>query len=192
MNSVFGIVLEEIKMAVKAYRPTAKFLNLERRIKNAKFENLTEEDKKTVRNFFDLREKEDSFTLKMIHLESSVQLTFYLTLLLFSLYEVPLLEMNYNESQLNLASVKWTFGLIWFILKTLVSGYSTFAPILRIIVKDSYRCTASAPSVMKYILTTLNVLLELWFAAGLTFLEKVLHQFSFKVYRLTYPSLMLL
>ena len=118
-------------MAVKSYRPTANFFNLQKRIVNKKFEDLTDEDKKIVRKFFAVREDEDAFTLKMIHLESSVQLTFYLILLLFSLYEIPLLDKNFNESQLNFASVKWIFGLIWFILKTLLSGYSTFYPILR-------------------------------------------------------------
>ena len=125
-------------MAVKSYRPTANFFNLQKRIVNKKFEDLTDEDKKIVRKFFAVREDEDAFTLKMIHLESSVQLTFYLTLLLFSLYEVPLLNKNFNESQLNLASLRWIFGLIWFIVKTLLSGYSTFYPILRSKVRNRW------------------------------------------------------
>ena len=172
VNSVFGIVLEEIKRAIKSYRPTANFCDLLRRNENAKFGDLKEEDKKIVVKFFERREKEDAFTLKMIHLESSVQLTFYLTLLLFSFYEVPLLDKNYNESQLNLASIRWVIGLIWFIIKTLLSGFSTFSPILRILKKDSYRSTASAPSVMQYISTTIKMLLDLWFSAGVTFLER--------------------
>ena len=173
VNSVFGIVIEEIEMAVKAYRPTANFFNLQRRHENAKFDDLTEEDKKVVKKFFDVREEQDVFTLKMIHLESSVQLTFYLTLLIFSLYEVPLLDKNYNESQLNWASAKWVLGLIWFIVKTLLSGYSTFSPILRVLKKDSYRLTVSAPSIPQYICTTINVLLDLGFEAGLAFLVRL-------------------
>ena len=171
VNSVFGIALEEIELALKSYRPTANFFNLQRRNENAKFDDLRGEDKKIVTNFFDAQEKQDVFMLKMIHLESSVQLTFYLALLLFSLYEVPLLEKNYNESQLNLASAKWVLGLIWFIVKTLLSGYSTFSPILRTLKKDSHRLTASAPSIPQYICTTLNMLLDLCLAAGMTFLE---------------------
>ena len=151
VNCIFGIVIEEVEMAIKSFRPTAKFINLQREKENPKFEDLTEEEQKAVKTYFDGREEGDIFTLKMIHLESSVQLTFYLTLLLFGLYEVPLLDKNYNESQLNLASAKWVLGLIWLIVKTLLSGYSTFSPVLRILKKDSYRLTVSAPSIAKYI-----------------------------------------
>ena len=172
INSVFGIVIEEIEMAIKSFGPTVRFLNLQRRSENEKFDRLTDEQKKIVTKFYDVREKEQILTLKMIHLESSVQLTFYLTLLLFSLYEVPLLENNYNESQLNVASTKWTLGLTWFILKTLLSGYSTFSPILRILKNDSYKVTACAPSLIQYFCTTINILLDLCFAAGITFLER--------------------
>ena len=126
-----------------------------------------------------MREKADGFTLKMIHLESSVQLTFYLTLLLLSLYDAPLLDKNYNESQLNVASAKWVLGLIWFIVKTLLSGYSTFSPIFRILKKDSYRLTANAPSIMQYICMTVKMLLDLWFASGMTFLERSFTEYMF-------------
>ena len=172
LNSVFGILIEEIKLAIKSYGPTANFFKLQERNENAKFSDLTEEDKKIVTKFFDSREREDGFMLKIIHLESSVQLTFYINMLLFSLSEVPLLDFNYNESQTNLASAKWVLGLIWLIIKTLLSGYSTFSPILRILKKDSYRLTASAPSIMQYICTTINMLLDLWFGAGMTFLKR--------------------
>ena len=170
-NSIFSILIEEIEMAINLYQPTAKFFNLQRRKKNAKFDDLTEEERKIATKFFHAREKADVLTLKMIHLESSVQLTFYLTLLLFSLYEVPLLDNNYKESHLNLASAKWVLGLIWFIVKTLLSGFSTFSPIFRVLKKDSYRLTASAPSFVQYISLTIKTLLDLWFAAGMTFLE---------------------
>ena len=172
VNSVFVIVLEEIEMAIKSYRPAAEFFNLQSRKENVKFHDLTKDEKKIVTEFFATKEREDGFTLKMIHLESSVQLTFYLTLLLFSLYEAPLFDMNYNESQLNSASAKWVLGLIRFIVKTLLSGYSTFSPILRILKKDSYRLTASAPSIMQYICRIINMLLDLCLAAEISFLER--------------------
>ena len=178
VNSVFGILIDEIGMAVQLYRPTADFLNLQKEKENAKFEDLTEDEKKIVKKFFDAQEKYDAFMLKMIHLESSVQLTFYLTLVLFSLYEVPLLEKNYNESQLNWASVKWILSLILFILKTLLSGYSTFSPILKILKKDSYKLTSSAPSIFKYVYQTINVLFDLLVASGMAFLEGSNHERS--------------
>ena len=162
-------------MALKSFRPTANFFNLQRRKENAEYEDLTEEEKKIVKKFFDAREETDVFTLKMIHLESSVQLTFYLTLLIFSLYDEPLLDRNYNESQLGVASAKWILGLIWFAVKTLLSGYSTFSPILRTLKKDSYTFYQSAPSIFQYISQTINVLLDLCFAAGTTFLEGPLY-----------------
>ena len=175
VNSLFGIAIEEIEMALRSYRPTANFFNLQKRKENAKYEDLTVEEKKIVMKFFATQEKDDAFKLKMIHLESSVQLTFYLTLLIFGLHDAPLLENNYNESRLNLASTKWICGLIWFVVKTLLSGFSTFAPILTIMKKDSYKLSASAPSIARYACLTVNLLLDLCFAAGITFLEGFIH-----------------
>ena len=178
VNSIFGIVIEEIEMAIKSYRPTANFFNLQRRKENEKYEDLSANEKKIANKFFDVREEQDIVASKMIHLESSVQLTFYLALLIFRLYDVPLLEQNYNESQVNIASTKWVLGLIGFILKTLLSGYSTFSPILKILKKDSYKLTAKAPSITKYVCVTISMLLDLCFAAGTTFLEGSYHQVS--------------
>ena len=59
VNSVFGIVLEEIERAIKSYRPTANFFDFLRRNENAEFDDLKEEDKKIVVKFFERREKED-------------------------------------------------------------------------------------------------------------------------------------
>ena len=176
INCIFGIVLEETKMAKMSYRRTSKFIKMREREPDSKYEDLTEEEKEVVKKFFDLREEEDSFSLKLIHLESSVQLTFYLTLLLFSLFDERLLDKNYQEEQLNIASTKWIFGLIWFIIKTLLSGYSTFSPILRIMKKESYLLKASAPSIVEYICITISMLLDLSFAAGMTFLEWSYHK----------------
>ena len=125
-----------------------------------------------VKKFTESRERVDDLALKMIHLESSVQLTFYLTLLLFNAYDVPLLNMNFNDQRLNFASTKWILGLIWFLVKTIMSGFSTFGPIFRILQKDSYTLTGSAPSIVQFICLTITVLVDLWFAAGIAFLER--------------------
>ena len=175
INSIFGIVLEEMRMAKISYGLTSDFIKMRKRRTNAKYEDLTAEEKAVVKKFFDLREEEDSFSLKLIHLESSVQLTFYLTLLLFSLFDERLMDKNYKKTQLNAASTRWILGLIWLIIKTLLSGYSTFAPILRIMEKESYLLKASAPSIVEYICKTINMLLDLSFAAGMTFLEWSYH-----------------
>ena len=172
VNSIFGIVIEEVEMGIKSYRLNKSFINFLRGNENSEYEDLTEEEKKIAKKFFDGQDEQDNLALKMTHLESSVQLTFYFTLLLFSLYDEPLLDKNYNESELNIASLKWILGLTWLIVKTLLSGYSTFAPILRILRKDSYELTASAPTITKYVCVTINLLLDLWFAAGTTFLER--------------------
>ena len=148
INCIFGIVLEETKMAKMSYERTSDFIKMRKRRSDAKYDDLTAEEKAVVKKFFDLREEEDYFSLKLIHLESSVQLTFYLTLLLFSLFDERLMDKNYKKTQLNAASTRWILGLIWLIIKTLLSGYSTFAPILRIMEKESYLLKASAPIIV--------------------------------------------
>ena len=57
VNSVFGIVLEEIDMAIKSYRPAAKFFNLQSRNENAEFDDLTEDEKIIVTEFFDRKDR---------------------------------------------------------------------------------------------------------------------------------------
>ena len=56
VRSIFGIVLEELEMAVKLYRPTVNFFNFQKQNENAKFDDLTEYDKKIVIKFFVARE----------------------------------------------------------------------------------------------------------------------------------------
>ena len=171
VNCLFGLLLEEVQLAIKSFKPTSAFMKFQQRKEFTKFHDLTEQEKKMVIKFCDVKEEEDRLKFKMLHLESSVQLTFYFTLLLFNVYEVPLLNMNYNEQRLNIASTKWISGLIWFLVKTLLSGFSTFSPIFRILQKDSYTFKGSPPNIVQYICLTLNVLLDLLFAAGITFLE---------------------
>ena len=104
VNSIFGIVIEEVEMGIKSFRLNKSFINVIRENENSEYEDLTEEEKKIVKKFFDAQEEHDIFALKMIHLESSVQLTFYFILLLFSLYDEPLLDKNYRLSGITIKS----------------------------------------------------------------------------------------
>ena len=173
-NCLFGLLLEEIAMAVECINPTYEVVQLQEDKQYPEFDSLNWIDKKHVIKFFRIREKANNFAVKMIHLESSVQLVFYLTLLIVNLNEVPLLELNYNEKTLTLASLKWIAGLIWFLLKTILSGYITFAPIFMALKKDSYKSTGLAPRIIEFVCVTLEVILELIFSATFTFLEWVL------------------
>ena len=159
-------------MAVRCLAPSANFFDLQKDKDNTRYEDLDYGEQIIVRKFVTVKEEEDKFHLKMIHLESSVQLVLYLTLLLFSLENLPLLELNYNEPEKYVASVKWILGLVLFFLKTLLSGYSTFSPIFRQIKKDTYKITGSAPDLMIFLVVALNILLEFIFAACTTFLER--------------------
>ena len=167
--------MEEIRIAHKCINPTIALFKLQENTENKEYpeyKTLSKQEKKKVHKFIAVREEADDFASKMIHLESSIQLVFYLTLLLVNLNETPLLEMNYNEQTSNLASTKWILGLIWFLLKTLLSGYTTFAGILRQLKKDSYRLKGSAPSVFRFVSVVLSVLVEFMFSAGFTFLVR--------------------
>ena len=167
--------MEEIVMAIECINPTIEVIKLKKGKKYPDYNSLTTDQIKTVETFVKGRDKADSLALKMIHLESSVQLVFYLTLLIANLNEIPVLELKYDEPIVHLASIKWIVGLIWFLLKTLLSGYTTFSCIFRSLRNDSYRLTGSAPSIVQYISLTINTLLDLWFAAVMTFLEGYYH-----------------
>ena len=157
-------------MAIECMKPTIKVIKLQKDGEYPAYAKLTEEEKEIAEEFAKVRDKLDKFFIKMIHLESSVQLVFYLTVLLVNLNEIPILQLNYNESRVNLASTKWIFGLIWFLVKTLLSGYTTFSSIFHTMKKESYRSTGFAPSIIQYVSVVLSVLVELIFASSTTFL----------------------
>ena len=167
---VFGLLSDEISLATRAIKPTLYFIGLQDRKEYPEYSDLTEEGRKVVRRFFEIQEETEKAALRMIHLESSVQLVFYLTLLLFQLHEAPLLALNYNEPRLNVATFKWIIGLVGFLLKTMLSGYSTFSPIFRTLRKDSYKLRGLAPSILQFICVTLNLLLDLMTSACVAFL----------------------
>lgn len=185
-------------MVTKSLKPTAKFIRLKMAeenneenastnnaknqlncyrssLKYPEYNRLNTGERATVMQFAEVSDEIDNFGLKMIHVESSVQLVFYLTMLMFNLHEVPLLELNFQSNagsqSLVSATTKWIFGLIWLVLKTALSGYTTFSPILRELIKDSYRSRGSAPKVIQFICVIVNVMLEVTFAAFSTFLE---------------------
>ena len=169
-NCVFGLFMEEVVMAFKCIKPTLEVAKLKKDKEYPEYKRLTDKETKLVQNFFNVLEEADHFALKMIYLESSVQLVFYLTLLVVNFHEEPLMELNYNEPTLNLASSKWILGLIWLFFKTLLSGYTTFSSIFRSLRKDTYKSTGSAPNIIQYISVVLSVLLELSFATIINFL----------------------
>ena len=119
MNSLLGLLIEEITVAIECIDPTIEVIKLQKDKNYPEYKSLTSDEKDIVKKFAKVREKADRMMLKMIHLESAVQLVFYLILLLVNLNEVPLMELNYNEPTPNWASTKWVLGLILFLLKTL-------------------------------------------------------------------------
>ena len=161
---------EFIKLQVPCEIDESKLKLCQKSKKYPKFEELSEEEKATVKKFVESREEAVNAALKMIHLESSIQLVFYLTMLIFNLHEAPLLSLNYGD--VNSPSARWIMGLIWFFLKTTLSGFTTFAPIFATLRKDSYRFRGTAPKVLQFFCVTVNVILELVFAASTTFLVR--------------------
>ena len=112
MRNTLSLLVEEIQMAVKLYNPTVNFIEFQQSSEDAEFKSLTDEEKKVVSKYSQVKDEEDDLALRMIHFESSIQLTFYLTLLLFNIYDVPLLNLNYNESTVNVAATKWILGMV--------------------------------------------------------------------------------
>ena len=169
-NCLFGILIEEIKMAMECIKPTINIIKLRKDNKYPDYKTLESKEKVIAQEFIVIKERADGFKIKLIHLESAVQLVFYLTLLLVSLNEKPLMDLNYNETIPKLASIKWVGGLIFFLFKTFLSGYTTFSSILRGLKKDAYRLTGSAPSLLQFACVVISVLLDIIFSSFVTFL----------------------
>ena len=157
-------------MAMDCIKPTINIMKLRRDKQYPDYKTLTSKEKEIVDEFIAVKQRADNFKLKMIHLESSVQLVFYLTLLVVTANEIPLMDLNYNETKPNLASIKWISGLIFFLLKTILSGFTTFSSILGSLKKDAYRLTGSAPTIVQFVSVVLSVLIDLIFSSFVTFL----------------------
>ena len=162
--------MEEIKMTMDCIKPTINIMKLRRDKQYPDYKTLTLKEKEIVDEFIVVTKRAENFKIKMIHLESAVQLVFYLTLLIVSLNEKPLMDWNYNYTIPNLAATQWVGGLIFFLLKTLLSGYTTFSSVFRVLKKDSYRLTGFAPSILQFVGVVLSMLVDLIFSSFFTFL----------------------
>ena len=166
----FGILIGEVHLANRMRSISIKMMKV--REKSEDYADLSADDKLTVTMYWNAKEKCDKHLMVILQVESSVQLILYLVKLLFELFDPPVLELNYGPMSVNQASMRWILLILLLLVKTAMSGLSTFKPILALIASDSYNKTGESPTLLTFGFVIFKMLADVLFATVVTFLVR--------------------
>jgi len=106
--------------------------------------------------------------LSVMAREASIQLVYMITLIIYGYFNHPVLDLDYQGSTYPTAI--WIGRLVWMLISTCLSAYSTFTPLLEDLKLTSYRRYKRPASLPEQIVTIIQILVHLFFAAILLFL----------------------
>ena len=167
---LFGILIEEVHLANKFRVISIKMIQVKE--KTAEYDELTTDEKEVVEEYFRIKKEFEKKSMKVLQVESSVQLVFYLVKLLFELVDPPVMEMNYGPMRENEASARWVLLILYLLVKTIMSGFSTFKPILASVKSDSYNRRRESPTLPAFAFVILKMLADVLFATLVVFLVR--------------------
>ena len=107
--------------------------------------------------------------LSVMAREASIQLVYMLTLTIYGVFKQPVLELDYQESKHPTAV--WITLLVWTLISTFLSAYSTFPPLLESLNWTSFRRYNKPAGLREQIVKIIQILLHLFLASGLIFLS---------------------
>ena len=150
-----------------------------------KFNDLSENDKSTVRDYYKIREINHFRKMRMLAMEASIQLCYQNTMLLVDFFNPPLLDLDYQTplhisqnvsitTVKGIATARWMLLKITFIIvKVLLSGFSTFSPIIEGEKIKSYHRHKQPAGLPSYAGIVCQTALQIILATGSVFLEWV-------------------
>ena len=106
--------------------------------------------------------------LSIMAREASIQLVYMITLIIYGYFNQPVLELDYQGWKYPTAI--WIGLLIWMLISTCLSAYSTFPPLLKNQTLTSYRRYKRSASLLEQMVKIIQILLHLFFASILLFL----------------------
>ena len=153
------VVIEEFITAYETYFAVRKMVSVMKRTKDGDtitpFDQLSLDDQEEYHQHYEKELIRNTRRLQIMAGESSVQLAYQNALVMYQFFYQPVYELNFNSSPY--PSAQWIFGLFFQILSILLSGYSTFNPIL-----DNMKFKANVEGkpagLYNYVITALQVL----------------------------------
>ena len=163
--------LEEIIGGVQAYQSVRSVVDFCEK----EWKDLTEEEKIKMGKYYEAVERKHDRKQHYTARESSIQLIYQLTLVVYSFRHAPMLEMDYTSDlgiyktllkidPRNIANRQWIKDSTFVIISILLSAYSTFTPILDNVKFKNFKKNKSLPSIYPYITKILQTVFHLIFA----------------------------
>ena len=137
-----------------------------------KYEDLTEAEQRGLSEFYDSVDLQNERKMMLMAREGSVQFVYQKALILYQFVFIPILELEQNDPLIKLASAKWIIGLAFQIFSIMLSGYSTFDPIIATKKFNGFKNNKKV-GLVDYVSQLFLIIIHFIFATGTVYLLKV-------------------
>ena len=165
------VVVEEFLMAFETYVGVQKIAKITS--KNTEgdtlkpFQELSDEEQCEYDNYYNSIGKVNKWRLEVMAREASIQLTYQNALVIYQFLYPPMLELNLNSW--TYPSAHWMSFLGLQMISILLSGYSTFNPII-VDIQFVNTSTKRPFGLWNYLVTVFQMLIHILIASGVVFL----------------------
>ena len=141
---------------------------------------LKEEARKEYVTYFNGVATHNCKRLSVMSREASVQLVYMIAIIIYKYFNQPVLTLDYQGSKYPTAI--WIGILVWMLISTFLSAFSTFRPLLENLNLTSFRRFKRPASLSEQIVKIIQILLHIFFASVLIFLSRSPNQFENNVF----------
>jgi len=139
------------------------------------FAELSNNERNVYQKHYENVPRRNARILRVMAREASIQLVYQSALFFYEYLHPPILDVDFTNKELNVfnmtPSVQWRLWLTFQMLSLLLSGYSTFNPIIEDLKFKTYvndRCHAGF---WNYALRVFQVTIHIWTTTFVVFLE---------------------
>ena len=165
------VVIEEFIMALETYVGVCKIDKITRKntIGDAlkPFEDLPKDEQAEYDHYYESISKVNKWRLEVMAREASIQLTYQNALIIYEFLYPTVLELNYTSWKY--PSARWMTFLGLQIISILLSGYSTFIPVIKDIEFRS-KVEQQPLGFWNYLTKILQMLIHILISSGVVFL----------------------
>ena len=169
------VIFEEILIAITLFKVEKAILQTESF--RMLFPNLTpnflfleDKQREEYATYFTGIATHNNRRLSIMAREASIQLVYMLTLIIYGFFNQPVIELDYQGWK-NPTAI-WIGLLFLTLISTMLSGYSTFTPLLENLNWNTYRQYKRPASLLEQIVKIVQILIHLFFVSFLLFLSR--------------------
>ena len=149
------------------------------------FDTCNAKDKHTIVKYFEAFERSSLLAVKMLIIESSIQLSYNIGKLLLESRDPSLKDLSYSslfgivDLPPNGATARWILvNFVIFAIKILMSGFFTFKPLMLLEKVKSHKIHKKSPSILTYVSLLIRTIFEIALAVITLFTERLYSKFS--------------